>query len=413
MVGVSGAVMGAVVALGGGEERVERWRGDLAFLAAELPKRHKNLFFAQPREEWEARVADLDEAIERLADHEIVVELMRLVTSVGDGHTAVQFGSGPVAWKRLPIQVHPFADGLHVVLAPRDLAFALGAKVTAVGGKPIDEAWRRIGEVVSHDNETGLLGNGPTYFETFFVLHGLGLGDDRDHATFTVVTDSGEEKQLDLGGASGGGGVAGGALLGPLLAESKQEPLWRQRRGESYWWTWVAESKLLYLQYNRCVEDPKLPFAQLAEELFAAADQHEVRRFVIDLRHNGGGNSTVIVPLYRGLANRRDLRSKGHLFVAIGPETFSSAMLNAVELKQGWGAQLVGEPTGGKPRSYGEILTFELPWSRLRVSYSTKLFELLKDDLPSVLPDLPAPLCWEHWTSGRDPVLEAIAAAGS
>jgi len=121
----------------------------------------------------------------------------------------------------------------------------------------------------------------------------------------------------------------------------------------------------------------------------------------------------VIAPLYAGLGARRKLRAKGHLFVAIGPATFSSAMMNALEMKDGYGAILVGEPTGGKPNAYGEVKSFELPHSRLAIQYSTKYWERVPQvdgDPPSVLPDVAAPLSWTHWSSGRDPVVEALLA---
>jgi len=383
------------------EERIERWRADLQQLATELPKLHLNLFFAQPREEWEAKVADLDAQLDGLADHEIVVELMRLVASVGDGHTAVQWRNGPVARQPFPIQVHPFAGELRVVQAPRELAWSLGAKVTAIGGKPLDEAWKRVAEIVPHDNEAAVVANAPEHLETTWIAHALGLGHDRDHATFTVVTDAGEAKELDLGPDAGGQAKFG--------AEPKVEPLWRQRRGEPYWFTVVPEQKLLYLQYNRCADDPKRPFAAFVDELAKAAEGATIETFLIDLRHNGGGNSLVLQPLYRAIGASKALRGKGRLFAAIGENTFSSAMINAVELKQGYGALLVGGPTGGKPKSYGEIKFLELANSKLKVSYSTKLFALLPDDAPSVLPDLAAPVTWAHWKEGRDPALEAIA----
>jgi hypothetical protein len=385
-----------------GDERVARWRADLQQLATELPKLHLNLFFAQPREEWEAKVAELDAQLDGLEEHEIVVELMRLVASVGDGHTAVQWWQGPIARKSFPIQVHPFAGELRVVQAPRELAWSLGARVTAIGGRPIDEAWKRVAEIVPHDNEAAVTANAPEHLETTWITHALGLGHDRDHATFTVVTEGGEEKELDLGPDAGGGQPKFGA-------EPKVEPLWRQRRGEAYWFTVVPEQKLLYLQYNRCADDPKQPFAAFVDELAKAADAATIETFLIDLRHNGGGNSVVIAPLYRALGASKALRGKGHLFVAIGENTFSSAMINAVELKKGYAALLVGGPTGGKPKSYGEIKYLELANSKLKVSYSTKLFALLPDDAPSVMPDLEAPVTWAHWKEGRDPALEAIA----
>jgi hypothetical protein len=350
------------------EPRVQRWREDLAFLAKELPARHKNLYFQLPQEEFEAAVEELDETIARRSDDELVVEFMRLVASAGDGHTSVQPGRGPVAWTRLPIRLRKFSDGLRVVAIARGREAALGAEVSAVGGVPIDEAWRRVASIVAHENESALAAFTPGDFEVPFLLHGLGLAPDGAHASFRLRDDA------------------------------------------TYWFQWVEWSRLLYLQYNACRDDAAKPFADLCAELFAAADAHEVERFVVDVRRNGGGDSTVIAPLFQGLGARRKLRAKGRLFVAIGPATFSSAMMNTLQMRAGYGALLVGEPTGGKPNAYGEVKSFELPHSKLLVQYSTQYFEQVPGDPASVAPDVVAPLSWAHWSTGRDPVLEAVLA---
>ena len=46
----------------------EKWREDLGYLAAELPKRHKNAFHRISRSNWDQLVADLDLRISSLSD---------------------------------------------------------------------------------------------------------------------------------------------------------------------------------------------------------------------------------------------------------------------------------------------------------------------------------------------------------
>lgn len=389
------------------DARVERWRADLQFLARELPARHKDLFFQQPREEFEAAVAELDAALPALDDDAIVAELMRLVASVGDGHTALQIWNGPLAATRLPLRLARFGDELRVVGVGGDHAAALGGAVVSIGGVAAAEAWTRVTAIVAHENPAALAAFAPRHLELGALLHGLGLAPDARHATFRLRSDDGTERDLEVAPL----GPAQSALGLVALPAADRVPRWQSHPDASYWFEIDAAAKLLFLQYNRCQDDPAHPFAAFCEELFAAADAQSVDTVVVDLRRNGGGNSLVIAPLYRGLGARKRLRENGHLFVAIGPPTFSSAMMNALELKAGFGAILVGEPTGGKPNAYGEVKQLELPNSRLAVSYSTKFFRQVPDDPPSVVPDVAAPLTWAHWRDGRDPVLEAIAAA--
>src|SRR5512134_4167647 len=78
----------------------ERWREDLRQFARELPKRHKNLYHATSQEQFERAVAELDAAIPSLQDHQIIVRLIQIAASVGDGHTGVHL---PSYFERYPL----------------------------------------------------------------------------------------------------------------------------------------------------------------------------------------------------------------------------------------------------------------------------------------------------------------------
>jgi C-terminal processing protease CtpA/Prc len=112
-------------------------------------------------------------------------------------------------------------------------------------------------------------------------------------------------------------------------------------------------------------------------------------------------------PLVEGLKLRPALNAKGHLYALIGRSTFSSGLLAAIDLKREASAILVGESTGGKPKSYGEMRSFKLPHSQLEVTYCTKYFHLMHDtDPPSLNPDLPAAIALTDFLADRDPALE-------
>src|SRR5262249_1993165 len=127
-------------------------------------------------------------------------------------------------------------------------------------------------------------------------------------------------------------------------------------------------------QYNRCQDDPQQSMTAFSADLFAFADSHPVDRTIVDLRFNTGGNSEVIKPLIAGLKSRSALKAQGHLFALIGPRTFSSGLLAAYNFRYDLHAILIGEPSGEKPNSYGEIRYLALPNSKIEVQYSTKFF---------------------------------------
>ena len=109
----------------------------------------------------------------------------------------------------------------------------------------------------------------------------------------------------------------------------------------------------LFIQYNACREMPGEPFYTFTEAVLAAVDSIDIDRLVIDLRYNRGGDFSVMAPFIEALAERKELDCFGAAYVLIGRETFSSAVLNAIEIRRKLRATLVGEQTGGKPNHYG------------------------------------------------------------
>ena len=99
-------------------------------------------------------------------------------------------------------------------------------------------------------------------------------------------------------------------------------------------------------------------------------DENGYSRIVIDLRYNGGGNSEVINPLIDVLRQK-----DAEVFVLIDEGTFSSAVLNALTLKEELGAVFAGRPSGGSASHYGELKSGTLPYSAMAFSYSTKFFD--------------------------------------
>ncbi len=85
---------------------VRRWREDLAFLARELPLRHRNLYHTTPKPVFDSAFAALDRRLPALARHQVILELARIVALVGDGHTnvaptrdsAIGFRSSTARW---------------------------------------------------------------------------------------------------------------------------------------------------------------------------------------------------------------------------------------------------------------------------------------------------------------------------
>jgi hypothetical protein len=185
-------------------------------------------------------------------------------------------------------------------------------------------------------------------------------------------------------------------------------PLYLRNRRLYYWFEIMEDSKTLFFKYNSCREMKGEPFGVFVREMFEASDAAGVERIVVDLRHNGGGNSGIFKPFLDELGKRPGLMQKGRIFVLVGRRTFSSAILNALDMKKETPAVFAGEPTGGKPNHFGEVRTFQLPNSKLAVTYSVKSFKVVEDDPDSLYPEILVEPTLRDYLEKADPVLEAV-----
>lgn len=383
----------------------ERWAADLEFLARELPARHKNLFFKITPEAFRADVAALRARIPALDRPRFLAELARLVASVGDSHTALTV----IPQKAFPLKLYWFKEGIFVTDAAAEHADLLNGRLESVDGHPIEEVVRAFAGIVPHDNEAQVRDFVPRFLASSEHLLGLGLIVRPDTATFTVRTSSGRAVSANMTSLPLGA-VKTVVWAAPAVDPSRL-PLYRATAGSAYESVYLPEARALYFGYNSCRDLPARPFAAFAEGLWETVRKNPVEKLIVDLRNNGGGDSSVLDRFIDELAAAKDINRKGRLFVIVGRRTFSSAILNAVDLKKKTAAVFYGEPTGGKPNHYGEIQTLTLPNLGLKVSYSTKYFQFVAGDEPSLTPDVLVELTIGDYLALRDPVLDAILAA--
>lgn len=403
-----GVILAASLLLSLQPEKVQAWREDLQFLAKELPAKHINAYHSVSKNDLEAAIARLDKDLPRLTEIEFEVQLSRIVAMVGDAHTTLEMDDADHRF--FPIAFVWLADGIFVAGTGPDQAELLGAKLVSIDGKKTQSLVNIAAGIIPSENEFWRRAMVPQRFSDATLLHALRATGSEARAEFSFAMPDGSRKTTVIGSSPL---PYDKPFLTAFPFKNDDAPLRGQHSDQNYWWKLLPESKSLYLGFNRCRDDSKQPFKTVVPEIMKELDAGHAERLVIDLRRNGGGDSLVIWPLLGAIKNRPQLNQKGSLFVLIGPQTFSSAMMNAQQFREQTHATLVGEPTGGKPNSFGEVKVLQLPNSKWKVHYCTKYFKMLPETDPdAVYPDIQRPMNSKAYFGGKDPALEYALASG-
>src|SRR5262245_21219850 len=110
--------------------REDGWRRDLALLVREIKRLHYNPYRTFTREQFDAEVKKLHDAIPKLSDPQIEVGFIKIARIAGDGHTHIRPGG---QLRRMPVQLFHFAEGVFVTAAHPVHAALAGAQVLKIG----------------------------------------------------------------------------------------------------------------------------------------------------------------------------------------------------------------------------------------------------------------------------------------
>ncbi len=119
-------------------DRAANWREDIDAAVTGVIERHTNAFHTVTRDDLIAALDELKASVEAKTDTQLFIGLMQVIAKVGDAHTSVALGKARLPLHQLPIDFQWLADGLFIVAADDAHANLIGARVTAIGSKPID-----------------------------------------------------------------------------------------------------------------------------------------------------------------------------------------------------------------------------------------------------------------------------------
>ncbi len=383
---------------------------DVRELAKSIEQMHPAPFRSVSRQRFAAEVEQLARRAPTLTRSEILVGVLRIVALLGprNGHTGL-FPPDPSHTSPLhlyPLRLYRFSDGVFVVDAANRAL--VGSRVIAVGGMPIDRVFELVEPLVPHDNDSNLRGLSPMYALTAEVLDGLGVVDGDESAVFTLEASGGQRADVTLAPITGPRYARAFAdpMFGhyPSVLPKATRPLYLAGSARPLWATTLAKGKVVYVGFNSV----RAPTVVMLRKLDRLVRGKGVRRVIVDVRLNGGGDNTTYGTLTE-LFGSPAVNKRGRLYLLIGRATFSAAGNFSAEIDRDTRAILVGEPTGGGVETYADTFPVLLPSVGWYVHVAARYHERKKgrnDRRLAVEPDVRVDLTSAQYFAGRDPVLE-------
>ncbi|MFS1526203.1 hypothetical protein ACL7TT_19235 [Microbulbifer sp. 2304DJ12-6] len=373
----------------------------------EIKRLHVDPYHRISAEQLELKSKSIAEKIPSLNDQQIVFKFMELLATVGNGHNfIVPTHSLKGSFTRLPVQFYWFSDGIYIVKASSNYKHLIGRRVVSVTNTPVEQVMKKIASVNARDNEMQQYWLGPYYLALPEVLEGIKLVNDINDVAFTLVDKNGNNTRVSFPGESFH--FTGFPTL-PAL-ETINNPDYLKRKIENYWYAEHEKDNYLYLQFNAVAQSESQSLSQFSEEIRQRIKQNNIGNLVLDLRHNSGGNGSILPPLISTLIYFVEKNKDNKLFIIVGRNTFSAAHLLLADLNRLTNAIIVGEPSGSKPNHLGEAGWFKLPYSGVWGIISSQYHQASKaeDHRIWIAPHLPVTQSSESYFSGEDSVMIQI-----
>lgn len=395
--------------------RAQGWQYDMDILKREVMRKaylRRNLSL----DEFNGQYNEIYNSISTKTDVQLILELMKLMVLVNDGHSGLFPPSRKEFQLTLPVQFYTFKEGTYVVAAHPKYKSLLGSKVLGFDKKSVAEVSEALVPLISRDNDMGVVQNLPLLMRYTLALNGLGLTADPAKATLRLENAKGESYTALVEADTTVPRVDHKSVPEHWMtlpqASGLPLPLYLKKLKSLYWFEELPGLKTVYLQMNSVRNDKAESLAQFTDRLFNYMNEKGAEKLVIDLRWNNGGN-TMLLPYFVNAVMKNDrINKRGNLYVITGRRTFSAAQNLATFLEKQTAATFAGEPTGSSPNFVGEEDFITLPYSKLAMNVSDLFWQSSwpGDDRTWIAPVLYVPPTFKAYSVNKDEALEAIIA---
>lgn len=392
-------------------ERTSGLRFDIDYLVEEAQRMHAGLDRPAFSPRFIRQADKLREAIPALSDAEVFTGLMRLLGILSDGHTGI-YGPDPDTpltfnGATLPLKFYAFDEGIYIVDGTGTAADLAGSRILKFGDLSAAETLQRMAEFRGLDNQMTWKWMGPQfYLGRMLMLQQVGATESTGSVALTLQDAEGQVSVQEIES----GNFNFQRKLRPSPAATGEVPLYLTNIDANYWMKSFPDQQAVYFQFNQVRNSDEQSIADFATQLAQRLQTESAKNLVVDVRHNNGGNNSLVRPLIRALVGFESVSPENQIYVITGRNTFSAAQNFINRIEQWTNAIFVGEPSSSSPNFVGEETNLLLPYSRIRGSISTRYWQDSDpgDQRAWITPAVPVGPTAAAYFSGEDAALDAI-----
>ncbi len=329
-----------------------------------LEKNHINLYHDISKQQVEEHIASIKD-IDKLSDLEFDYEMLKFFALFKESHTIYR-----VPYQQLDKSI--FYQNGNFYLLTNDNKYK---KIEKFGDFTTEKVASLIEEIACFETREWLAHQTNNLINNGYILKMLKI----------LNTDSVEIE------------VDGGEKLELSLAENKFA---NQSRKKPY--EYKISDGILYLRYRQCVNDQKMPFIEVVEQIKQHFLQGEIKQYILDIRNNGGGNSEVLNPFQEMV---KESKIKGVILIDEG--VASSGIFAVARFKKDFDTTLIGMPTGGTAKHYGYMKPLEVDGKQFTASIRLFDFSDIFGYTGAIQPDIRVPITIDDIENKQNPQLQA------
>ena len=241
-----------------------------------------------------------------------------------DSHTSL-------VWKDLkyilPIRVRYIDNKLYIIRTDEDNNDILYGQILKINNIDINKIIKEIENMIAYSTKGWLYSRVESIIQNGIKLR-----------TLPSINSKTEEFELEI--------LKDDQIINRKLKSQEKELMDINKPKENYYYE--IKDDVIYIVYNSCREEYKGQMQEFVNNIKEISEKNKIKKYIIDIRNNEGGNSHIIEPLIKFLEGK-------NIITLINNSVFSGGRFAAVDLKN-VGSILVGEEIGTTINCFGNSL---------------------------------------------------------